>query len=99
MHKVSDLNLRATDIQWLPNGHEVLVTALPENLTAEQYAKEVVSSPQDKKKEEVQVGGSTVAIYRFAPVVTGTASTSQSDPWSLKNQLRDLALVILQAAM
>ena len=38
MRKASDLFVRADRIQWLPNSREVLLTALPANLTPEQYA-------------------------------------------------------------
>src|SRR5436190_7331609 len=97
LRKVSDLNLRTWDTQWLSNSHEVLVGALPENMTPAQYAARVLSTPGSQtgseKTQELRVPGSTAVVYRSAPISKDKPAQTQSDPWSLEGSLRDLALV------
>lgn len=92
MRKVSDLNVRLSDVLWTPNGKEILVTALPEGLTPAQYAKEI-AKPENKEKEERLAAGSTAVVYRSHGTDKGTEASGQSDPWNLKSSLRDLVLV------
>lgn len=90
--KASDVNIRGDVIQWMPNSREVLVTALPENLTPAEYAEHVLRTG-NQKSEEARPFGSTVMVYRSSPISQAKGAEKQSDPWSLEGYLRDLTLV------
>lgn len=95
MQKVSDVIVRANEIQWLPNNRQILLTALPGNFTPEQFAQRVASSAIQEipGEPEQKVQGSTVVVYRSA--LTGLPDTNKSEygPWTLEGYLRDLVLV------
>src|SRR5260370_323903 len=44
LRKVSDVDVRASKIEWMPSSQAVLTTILPENLTAEEYPNVVLRS-------------------------------------------------------
>lgn len=94
LRKLSDVPVRASKIEWMPNSEEVLTTILPENLTAEGFAKRVLSSGSSTREhqEDRLVEGSTVTIYKSI-VQQGDDKEVNSDPWSLEGYLGDLALV------
>jgi dipeptidyl aminopeptidase/acylaminoacyl peptidase len=92
--KVSDISVRDWKIEWLSNSRDILVATLPENLTADEYAKLVApsgSSGSDKQKDAID--GSTVILYKSKPTSQENGSGVGSDPWSLAGYLRDLTLV------
>ncbi len=83
--KVSDAVVRGEDIQWLKDSRSLLVTLLPEHLTAAEYAKRL-SRPVGTQPEKVKVPGSTVSLYR-SPI---KSDDQQVGPWSLDYALLDL---------
>jgi dipeptidyl aminopeptidase/acylaminoacyl peptidase len=102
LRKVSDLNVRSSESpQWLRNSREVLVGALPENMTPTQYSARVLSvsgsqlgsQPRSQQTQNLRVFGSTAVIYRSAAASKDKPAQTQSDPWSLEGSLRDLACV------
>jgi dipeptidyl aminopeptidase/acylaminoacyl peptidase len=96
VQKVSDVNVRANEIQWLPNNREVLLTTLPENLTPAQFVERLSGDAAREKpgEPEAKVQGSTVVVYDSASDgQLGAAKTQQYGPWNLERYLRDLVLV------
>lgn len=92
IRKVSDLTLRllASDPQWMPNSRQVLVSALPQGMTPQEYAERLVPR-QDPQRASAESVTATV----IASPLSGSraARVSQSDPWNLDQSLRDLVLV------
>jgi dipeptidyl aminopeptidase/acylaminoacyl peptidase len=94
MRKVSEISARAIEIHWLPNNREVLLTALPKNLTPKQFAERAVSNSVNGGPSEAEnrVSGSTVVLYRSES--NGPQRTSKTESaWNLDGWLRDLVLV------
>lgn len=97
MRKESNVTVRAFEkIEWLPNSRQILLTALPANLTPGQFAQRVTeAAPREIPGESEQgVPGSTVVVYRSASSGTrGAATTTQNGFTNLDGFLRDLVLV------
>jgi dipeptidyl aminopeptidase/acylaminoacyl peptidase len=89
--KVSDVNVRTDQIEWAPNGQQLLVTVVPDGLSVEDYAKRVLSGEPSLKTVVDRAPGSTVMLYQSSGNVGKESPTSP--PWSLDAFLRDLALV------
>jgi len=92
LRKISDVNVRADEIEWLPDGHNILVTTIPDDLSVEEYARRVLSNGEGQKPVVEKVQDSTVAIYR-SRLTGGNKEAPKSDPWNLNTALRDLAVV------
>jgi len=94
MKQASEVNVRAIEIQWLPNSKEVLLTALPENLTPQQFAERALGNEVHKHLGEAadKVAGSTVVLFRAeSSGPQGEGKTESA--WNLEGWLRDLVLV------
>lgn len=96
LRKVSDVYVRAEEIQWMADSKSLLVTLLAEQFTPAEYA-EHLSRPSSLAPEEKAPRGSTVLVYRSTPEAATKAMEDQSGPWSLDYALRDLAKVGVQS--
>src|ERR1700691_136850 len=47
LRRLSEVSVRADDIQWTPDGQKILVTTLPEGLTPEDYANKILLNNVD----------------------------------------------------
>jgi len=68
--KASDVFVRAIEkIQWLPNNRQILLTALPENLTPAEFVQRLTANAlqESPNEPEDKVPGSTAVVYRSAP--------------------------------
>jgi dipeptidyl aminopeptidase/acylaminoacyl peptidase len=92
LKKQSDVSVRGTALQWLPDSLALMVTALPEGMTPGEYARRILGPDSIGPESKVPLG-STVLLYRSAPGVEGTAKPAQGSQWSLENYLRDLVLM------
>ncbi len=95
MRKVSDVIVRASEIQWLPNNQELVLTALPENLNPAEFEQHLSANPAQEYpgENEKKVQGSTAIVYRSpSNGARGTAKT-EFGPWSLERYLRDLVVI------
>lgn len=92
--KVSDVSVRASEIQWLPSGKEVALTTLPQNFTPEQFAERTMGTivNKDSDNPEHKVAGSSVVLYRSESSGPQRASKAES-AWNLDGWLRDLVLM------
>jgi dipeptidyl aminopeptidase/acylaminoacyl peptidase len=88
--KLADIDVRADQIEWTPDGSKVLVTTLPQGLSLEDYARRLMPGAEGEEPKLAGVSGSSVVLYRGNLVAKGA---SQSDPWNLDTMLRDIASV------
>jgi dipeptidyl aminopeptidase/acylaminoacyl peptidase len=93
MRNVSDVLVRsANGIEWLPDGHKVLVSILPQGMTPEEYLRRTQPSQEnDKSPESPKVSGATVTIYRSTMEVEGVNPAKTR--FNLSAFLRDLVVV------
>ena len=94
LRKVSDVNVRTTRLQWLPDSRTVLAGVLPEHVTAAEFTAKL-TGPMKIHDGRPQSGSSdaTVEVYRSAPQLANSSQAQQSPPWSLDYALCDLALI------
>ena len=92
LKKQSDVSVRGTTLQWLPDSLALMVTALPEGMTPGEYARRILGPDSIGSESKVPLG-STVLLYHSAPGVDGIAKPAQGSQWSLENYLRDLVLM------
>jgi dipeptidyl aminopeptidase/acylaminoacyl peptidase len=95
MRKASEVIVRTNEIQWLPNSREVLLEALPADLTPAQFAQRMsgnTSRPASAGSGD-NVAGATVRVYRSASTGQEGYNNSAFDAWNLDLYLRDLVLV------
>lgn len=100
LRKVSDLFVRANQIQWLPNNRQVVLTALPASFTPEQFAERVLGPPtiETSSGREDKVPGSTVVLYQSTASSQQNSSNGATDgAWSLDGWLRDLVVVDVES--
>jgi dipeptidyl aminopeptidase/acylaminoacyl peptidase len=92
IRKASDVNVRASEIEWLTDNSGVLLTALPENLPPTQFAERSSNDVvQDQPDEKVR--DSTVVLYRSALTDSPSGTKPGYGAWSLESYLRDLIAV------
>jgi len=94
--KASDVFVRAIEkIQWLPNNRQILLTALPENLTPAEFAQRLTANAlqESPNEPEDKVPGSTAVVYRSAPSGAHGGAKTEYGAWNLESYLRDLVLV------
>jgi len=93
VRKVSNVDVRGDEIGWSTDGKILFVTALPSDLSAEEYAKillsEVIRPSEDDSRN---VLGSSVLLYR-ADATSRNKTSPISDPWNLQIHLRDLVAI------
>jgi dipeptidyl aminopeptidase/acylaminoacyl peptidase len=97
LRKVSDVDVRGDEIEWSPNGKTLFVTTVPRDLSIENYAK-IFSSGKtfandSNYDDDRKTPGSSVILYRAAPVSPNNQATPISDPWNLDLWLRDLVSI------
>jgi dipeptidyl aminopeptidase/acylaminoacyl peptidase len=98
LRKVSDVDVRGDGIEWSPDGKALFVTTVPRDLSPEDFAKMLSSGnshPSDYDSHKTP--GSSVILYRGAPISPNTQAASTSDPWNLDLYLRDLVSIELSS--
>jgi dipeptidyl aminopeptidase/acylaminoacyl peptidase len=92
LRKVSDVNVRANQLEWLPDSRAVLIGVLPEQLTPAEFA---VSLTEPMKVRDTQSGSpaAAVEIYRSPTPLEGGKDEPESPPWSLDYAKCDLAVI------
>ena len=86
LRKVSDISVRASEIEWTRDGQRLLVTTLPEGPNPERS-----SSAGDRQQSGNIANASTVILYRSDKA--SDEILAESNPWDLNVYLRDLTLV------
>jgi dipeptidyl aminopeptidase/acylaminoacyl peptidase len=92
LRKVSEVSARTLQLQWLPDSSAVLIGVLPKNLAPVEVATGITGSKLDEN-ESASFPNSTALIYRSHSTSGTGSSASQSPPWTLDADLRDLALI------
>lgn len=92
LRKISDVNVRANQLEWLPNSRAVLVSVLPEHVTPTEFVASL-TGPMSTHGSRTGSSDSTVEVYRSAPQVASGKQTLESPPWNLDYALCDLALI------
>jgi len=94
IRKISDVRVRADCIQWTHDSRSLLITTIPRELTVDQYLTKVSASRQDVKATVRKHSSvATVAVYESSADPSGGNRSATSDPWNLREKLRDLALI------
>ncbi len=94
LRRVSDVNIRAEQIAWTPDGRNILVTTLPQGLSLDDYVrKRIFGSESEKTKDTVAAGASVVLYASTSASVKGHSEAPRSDPWNLDWALRDLIII------
>ncbi|HET8922530.1 MAG TPA: prolyl oligopeptidase family serine peptidase [Candidatus Acidoferrum sp.] len=92
LRKVSEVSVRASAIQWLPDGQRLLATVLPEGMTPTGYAMRILG-PDGVRSETNDSSGPTVSVYRSTAAEVDRRKGAKSPQGSLENYLRDLAVI------
>jgi dipeptidyl aminopeptidase/acylaminoacyl peptidase len=93
LRKISDTSIRADETEWTPDGRHLLVTTLPADVSPSEYAKIVVAGQDSLKPQEAKIPGSTVILYESRVSRPNESAPLTSDPWSLNEYRRDLAVI------
>ena len=97
MRKASDVRIRMGGwqyIAWTSDSRKVLVTAVPEDLSVEEYVKKVAAENQDAQKSDAHQASSSIRILYQSGVLPQVEQPAPAlDPWNLDWALRDLALI------
>jgi dipeptidyl aminopeptidase/acylaminoacyl peptidase len=92
LRKLSEVSVRASAIQWLPDSQRIMITVLPGDITPAEYARRILG--QDSVRSETNnSSGPTVLVYRSTATAADGRREARSPQWSLGNYLRDLALI------
>lgn len=91
LRKVSDVVVRASQIEWLDN-ERLVTTVLPDGLTPTQYANRVLG-PNSEEHETRPSSDATVLVYQSSPGTENERNGAQSPQWSLEHYLRDLVII------
>jgi len=91
--KVSDIAVRTDQIEWTPDSHELLVTAVSERASRGDGAKTRLHEEQAEKGAESDAPGATVLLYSSGATSSRGNDPIQSGPWDLDERTRDLALI------
>lgn len=92
LRKVSDVNVRASQLEWLPDSHAILTGVLPEHLTAAEFAARLTNAPTTSANR-FETSATTVEVYRSPSILASGKGTTDSPPWSLDYTLCDLAII------
>jgi dipeptidyl aminopeptidase/acylaminoacyl peptidase len=93
LKKVSDVEVRADQIEWMRDGKRIITTVLPEGLSVSAYITEVEGRTGTHEIIAERAESSTVTIYRSQRTGKTDGESPRSDPWNLNSSLRDLASV------
>jgi dipeptidyl aminopeptidase/acylaminoacyl peptidase len=92
LRRLSDICVRGDQVVWSPDSKQVLVTALPQGLSSEDYGRRLSARPQVDDQRPKGVRGSTVILYRSTRSSEREGAPA-SDAWNLDWTLRDLVSV------
>ena len=95
LKKVSDVEVRADQIEWMRDGKRIITTVVPEGLSVSAYTSKVQGRTDSHETIAEKEQSSTVVIYRSQRTGKTDGEPPRSDPWNLNSSLRDLALVEL----
>jgi dipeptidyl aminopeptidase/acylaminoacyl peptidase len=93
LRKISDMDLKTETLGWLAGSGKLIMTTVPQKISAERNAKTDFSGPPNADSNVEKAIGSTVTLYRSAPTLSSDEAVSKSDPWDLNWALRDLTSV------
>ncbi len=95
MRKASDVLVRTSEVLWLPNSREILVTAAPADLTPEEFAERMSGNPRQPASpgREDSMPGATATIYRSKSAAKEDSNNLGFGAWNLDAYVRDLLLV------
>ena len=97
LRKVCDVAMRADEIEWMSDGRDLLITALPSDLSAEDYVRKSKSVVSNGEPIIGKTLGPTVHLYKSRNKQETDKEAAQSDPWSLNGRLRELVLVNVES--
>ena len=86
---VSNVDVWTNQLQWLPDSNTVLLGVVPKKERADKFA--VGGNTNAVEQGGSAATSSSVLVYRSQPA--NQTNTKPSPPWSLDNDLRDLALM------
>lgn len=92
LQKISDVRLRASEIQWLPDSSSLLVTVANEGLVGGRIENDRTET-NSLEPQHSSTPGSSAMIYSSGTRGGRDNINPASDPWSLDSALRDLARV------
>ena len=87
---VSDADVWTNQLQWLPGSDRVLLGVLPKKLRSKEFSATLAGAGV-VEQDRSPAPRSSVLVYHSRPAQQ--ANTQPSAPWSLDNDLRDLAIV------
>lgn len=93
LRKVSDVAVRAVQIEWTPDSQRLLVTTLPSGSSPEEYLRKLSSSAFGEKSHTTVASSATVTIFRSGSAPSADGGISKSEPWNLDRERRDLAII------
>jgi len=91
VRKVSDVDVRGNEIQWLPDSRKLLATSLPEGMSPDDYVNRVLHKNQQQHPGAGKSTGSSVVI--FQSLGSAASEPAESNLWNLDDLLRDLCLI------
>jgi dipeptidyl aminopeptidase/acylaminoacyl peptidase len=95
LRSLSSVVVRADSVvnrmEWTADSHRLVVTALPEGMTAEEYSRHILAPPL--VKGSAGAPGSSVAVYEAGPSLSGRDGPDPAMSNLDASSLRDLALV------
>ena len=99
IRKVSDTILRCEQIEWTPDDHQILVTALPINFSPAEYVRKTSPETEASDSTEDKTSDFSVTTFQSHPHSEGNLPkpVSSSDPWNLNRYLRDLVAIDLES--
>jgi dipeptidyl aminopeptidase/acylaminoacyl peptidase len=92
LRRISDLNIRAEQVEWTPDSRNILTTPLPGGLSVDDYVRRRTKPPGGEPLRG-KSPGSTVILYQAHAHEKGEGAMPKSDPWNLNWALRDLTLI------
>jgi dipeptidyl aminopeptidase/acylaminoacyl peptidase len=93
LKKVSDIEIRSDQIEWTADSRSIVLTALPEGMTADEYALRVLAGKLDPTSRTDLTPGSTAIVYWQHGMPPDAGRLVKSDPFNLDRCLRDLVVV------
>ena len=90
---VSNVDVWTNQLQWLPGSDALVLGVLPKKLHPAEFSDAGGESGADDKLTSTD--RSLVRVYHSRP--TNQAKTKPSPPWSLDNELRDLAVIDIRS--
>jgi dipeptidyl aminopeptidase/acylaminoacyl peptidase len=91
--QVSDMNLRAHEIEWLPNSKEIIVATAPQQPSVDVDRGPRISNRGTLASNADETQDPTVLVYKGSKIAEEDEKGPISDPWNLDDHLRDLVSV------